>query len=144
MTDLLTPAGIERREQILQLAQRAASQRRIRRRAIGAGAAICVLALALLPLLRRHPAPPPEIARVTPRIIPERPIVFVRSPRTIEVQRIDTDPRLLDSLAIRPQPNTWRRLGDDELLRELAATGKPVALAYVNGTPVLLFDNPKR
>jgi hypothetical protein len=57
----------------------------------------------------------------------------------IVVTRIQTDPTLLQRLAIPPQKPTWKILSDDELLHELADAGKPAGLDYSNDGPVVVL-----
>ena len=59
------------------------------------------------------------------------------------IWQIQTDPTLLQRLAVPPQKPTWRVLSDDELLRALADAGKPAGLEYeANGQMAVLYRNP--
>jgi hypothetical protein len=140
----LSPAGSQRRQEILRLALRRAAHRRQRRRAlgIGAGAAAVLLAFLLIAPLRRsnrpivHGGPPTDTGSpVAKPIHPATP----EKPKVILVQ-IQTDPTLLQRVTVPACKPTWKTLTDDELLRELAAAGRPAGLEYgAHGEVVVLY-----
>jgi len=143
----LSTAGEQRKESILAMAKVHASQRRRRRRAaqILAGTAAIILALAV-PVLLLHPhhhqarpvAVVPNIDSHT-----DQQIRKTISKSRLVVLKIETDPRIIERLAIPPQPPRWKKIGDDELLRDLASAHQPAGLAYVGDhKPVLLFRAP--
>jgi len=81
-------------------------------------------------LVRVHHAPPVHIVAITaPKPVPSDSIV---------VERIETDPHIVERLAVELSPPTWQTISDDDLLSSLAHEGHPAALAYVNGQPILL------
>ncbi len=138
----LSPAGEQRKESILAIAKAHASQRRRRRRAAQTLAATAAIILALiLPalLLRTHHRQSLPVAvhvhsQNHARI--EQPIAKSK----VVVLTIETDPRIIERLAIPSQPPRWKKIGDDELLRDLASAHRPAGLAYVGGhKPLLLF-----
>jgi len=140
----LSPAGQQRREQILQLAQGAACRRR-RQRRVGGLSVVAAGTLALALVWSIYRVPPARIAVAPPPPTPA-PEFAVVGPATLRprlanvvITRIPTDPTLRRRLALRPQPPTWRRLSDDALLECLADAGEPAGLARIQGKPVLLY-----
>jgi len=140
----LSEAGSRRGQEILRLALRRAARRRRRRQAVGiaTGAAAVLLALLVMtrhwesnrPIVRENP-PADSRSSVSQHVHPAAP----EKPRVIVVQ-IKTDPTLLHRLAVRPSKPTWKSLTDDELLRELAAAGRPAGLEYLDrGQVVVLY-----
>lgn len=138
----LSPAGTRRREEILRSAIREGQSVRHRRRVVRAAAGGVAAALAVavaLVAMRPRPTPPPSI------VVQSRPTHTVTVPRPqVVVQRIETDPHLMERLSIRPDGKGWQTLSDDELLRQLDRAGRPAALAYVGGQERLLWRAPTR
>ena len=146
----LSATGARRRDEILRAAVRAGQSRRRRRlagRAAGAAGGVIAIAWAVAAVLRpaglvkpplvRGPIPPapPPVAHV----VVSGPRPAVKRPAVIIVQRIETDPTLVDRLAVPRQGHPWRSLSDDELLTQLAQAGRPAGLAYVDGRAQLLW-----
>jgi hypothetical protein len=129
----LSERGRRRREEILQIAIGAARARRWRRRS-GAGIVIAMLLAT-------------ATAIVLPRVQSRVPIVHedqgirkssVPSNEIVIVQILD-DPHVVERLSI-PDPGvSIQRIGDEQLLDELAAAHEPAGLAYVNGKAVLMY-----
>lgn len=143
----LSSAGEQRKESILAMAKIQARHRRRRRRAaqtLAATAAI-ILALAVPVLLLRphhHQALPVAVVPNIDSHINQR----IRNPISksrVVVLKIETDPGIIERLAIPSEPPRWKKIGDDELLRDLASAHQPAGLAYVgDNKPVLLFRTP--
>jgi hypothetical protein len=136
----LSSAGKRRRESILGDALLAAKHRRVRRLTpYGVTAGIAVIASVLV---WNHRVPPNRPTVVNHDQSPVK-IDVPTSPKTpsreIVITRIETDPTLLDRLRVPPQKPTWRTLSDEELLKQLAASGRPAGLAYVEGRTELLW-----
>lgn len=136
----LSPPGERRRERILDLALAEAGRRRRRRRAARTALAVLLVAAVVSPLLRSRPAHPPEVA-VQPH--PRHPATsgspVVAPSRGLIVARIETDPHIIERLAIRPQAPRVIVINDNELLNALAMAHRPAGLAYVNDKATLLF-----
>lgn len=138
----LSSAGLQRKESILAMATAHTSRRKRRRRVAQSAAAGIVLALllpVLLSRLHRHPAKP---LAVVPNVHPHIEQQFTKSSfkSRVVVVKIETDPQIIDRLAIPPQPPRWKKIGDDELLRDLASAHLPAGLAYVgDNKPMLLL-----
>src|SRR5262245_23276853 len=126
MSDLEQPLSFEgqrRSEAILRLAQRESQKRRRKRTALrGAGAGTLVIAAVLVArsgfktsLLHRGD----EIVEVPPQQLPK-----TSSPPGIVVSQIQTDPTIVDRLAIHTQSKTWRSIDDEEFIRAMADAGK--------------------
>ncbi|HEX5244829.1 MAG TPA: hypothetical protein VFW23_16345 [Tepidisphaeraceae bacterium] len=139
----LSMAGEQRKESILAMAKIEASQRRRRKRAAQTLAAAIILAL-LIPavfLHTHHRQSLPVAVHVHSHDAPQ--IEKTISKSKILVIRIETDPQIIERLAIPSQPPRWKKIGDDELLRDLASAHRPAGLAYVgDNRPVLLFRSP--
>ena len=133
---ILSSDGEQRRGQILGLAL--AEARRRRRRRVTTQAALAaltglVVAFLIPPLLRIHRAPEQHIAVKNMQPAPST------SPPPIVVTRIETDPHIVERLAIRPHPSHVVLITDGQLLDELALAHRPAGLAYVDGKPTLMF-----
>jgi hypothetical protein len=131
----LSPAGAQRRDEILRIAQRAARTRRHKRYVMrGASAVACAIAVALI--VHRSSSPVQSF--------PSRsPIVQVATnarASTIVIDRIHTDPTIADRLAVLPRAANWQQIGDDELLQSLAKAGQPAGLIRVDGNTILVTD----
>lgn len=100
--------------------------------------AALVVAVALVARRPRPTLPPPIAMQSHPT-----PTVEVAGPQVV-VQRIETDPNLVDRLSVRSDGKGWQTLSDDELLRQLDRAGRPAALAYVGGEERLLWRAPPR
>ena len=92
------------------------------------------VAVLIPPLLRIHRAPNQRIA-----VKNLQPAPSTSPPPPIVVTRIETDPHIVDRLAIPPRPSHVVLITDGELLDGLALAHRPAALAYVNGKPTLMF-----
>jgi hypothetical protein len=133
----LSSVGEKRRGQILDLAL--AEARRRRRRRVTSQAALAAMAGLLVavlipPLLRIHRAPDHPITLKNLQPAPS-----TSPPPPTLVTRIETDPHILERLAIPPHPSHVTLITDGELLDGLATAHRPAALAYVNGKATLLF-----
>jgi len=131
---LLSPRGEQRRERILALAI-AASRGRRRRRLLTRAALVAILVAAIVPQLRR--SHPPRKSDIAVKLIERPPAQAVLSPPL--VTRIETDPHIIQRLAIPPRPPHVIVIDDRELLTDLALADRPAGLAYVNGKATLLF-----
>jgi hypothetical protein len=139
----LSAQGQARREQILQLAIREAGARRRQRRTVVAGAALLLAALIGGMILTIHPFHSPRpIAHqpMMPMPIPAPAPTTAAAPNrpAVIVERIETDPTLLDRLSIKPQPPQWTTISDEELLDTLAAAHQRAGLAEINGQIVVV------
>lgn len=138
-TPPLSEEGLRRREQILARALAEAGRRR-RRRAGGRVGIVCAviggLVTAILLIRAADEGKAPEVVK---RVPPETsPPTAPAEPRVI-FTRIQTDPGIVERLAIHVEPARPQRIRDDELLSELAAANQPAGLAYIDGKAVLLF-----
>lgn len=125
-----------RREEILVLALDGASRRRWKRRAVKTVVA-CLIAAPLVtavfwkPIAR--PAPPVVIRpdpAPRPRVVDPNPVIMVR---------IIDDPSVVRRLTLTASPGIVHRIGDEQLLSELAAVNEPAGLAWVNGKAELIY-----
>jgi hypothetical protein len=127
----LSPAGIARREAILNTTLRAVRRRRrARRAAVGAiGATAALLVFLLWP------------GRL-PTVQPADPGRIVAPPRLAEwhVEIVPLDTTVTDRLTVHDTPQTWTILGDDELIGVLAAAGQQAGLIRLNGETMLVTD----
>lgn len=141
----LSTAGEERKESILSMAKAHASQRRRRRRAAQTLAATATIILALavpVVLLRPHHRQSLPVAVHIHSQNHVRIETLIAKSKVV-VLKIETDPGIIERLAIPSQPPRWKKIGDDELLRDLASAHQPAGLAYVGDKkPVLLFRTP--
>jgi hypothetical protein len=133
---VLSDSGIARRERILMLALDEAKSRRRKRWALRASAVGVVVAGIGLVVrsMTGSIAPPP----VRPLAIQDPAPVPVPSPPGIVVSRLETDPTIVDRLAIQADSHRWQTIGDEELLRGLADAGRPTGLIHVAGQTLLL------
>jgi len=138
----LSENGLRRREEILRSAVRAARHRRLRRQLakVGLFAGTAMVFLFVTAPFWRSPAIRTVILP-EPATVPSPVHHAIMQPTAPEivVTRIQTDPTLLQRLAVPPQKPTWKILSDDELLRELADAGKPAGLDYSNDGPVVVL-----
>jgi len=129
----LSPQGLERREAILRVTQRAARSRRVRRRALRtlAGSSVAVLVFALWMSMNRvtHTPPPRQIVS---------PTSFPSSAPQFAIAEIPTDPQIADRLALKPASPKWTVISDDELLATLSQTGQPAGLITTGDETVLV------
>ena len=132
----LSPAGIARREQILDLAKREARKRNLRRKT---QSALIVFALALAisaTIFQQYHYSPPQNA----------PIVLSPSPPTapptnnVIIRFITTDPTIATRLGIHSK-HRWHRIGDDELIQLLADAGHPSGIIHTAHQTILLPRN---
>ena len=130
----LSEAGRRRKEQILQIALASAQTRR-RRRRTGQAIAFAALAVALFSVVwpRVHLTSPPKSPIAIKHQVPQN------SLHSIVISRISDDPTIVTRLAIPEPPNTIQRIGDDQLLDELAKASEPAGLAYIDGKTVLMY-----
>ena len=144
----LSPDGEERRLKILALAQDAARGRRRRRIATRVIAACIVVFCGVIPLAARfsHRNSSPSRSQIAERRQPSAPSDVAprhrnpqQHPNEIVVTRIETDPEIANRLAVRREAPVYRRLTDDDLLRQLADAGRPAGIAYVRGHATLLY-----
>jgi hypothetical protein len=136
----LSPLGQRRRERILDLALAEARGRRRRRRAARTTVALVLTSILVLAFLRSRPAQQPQLAVQSHQPHPAIPTGPLPQPsHAIVVARIETDPNIIERLAIRPEPFHVTVINDNELLNALAMAHRPAGLAYVNGKATLLF-----
>lgn len=132
--ETLSPAGIQRRQHILHLAQSAATKRRLKRRT-GRGLSVaCLLGVAGLTAWSLTQLQAPPVARPIP-------IAQIAPPSSMpeaSVQYLATDPSITDRLSIKPSPPQWKEIGNEELLQDLADAGKPTGIVCMNGRTILL------
>lgn len=140
----LSSAGERRKESILAMAKAQASRRRRRKRAAQTLVVAIIFALLIPALLLRFHRQPYQQAKIVPTIHPRQnlEIASTSSKSRVVVVKIETDPQIIERLAIPSQPPQWKKIGDDELLRDLASAHRPAGLAYIDGKPMLLFRSP--
>lgn len=129
----LSPAGQTRRDQILALAVRETRRRHRRRQTLRACTACALLLLAIPPVIRWARPHRPGVALV--RQNPDQPYQLA-TPK-LAITRIQTEHGLAERLAIPRQH--WQRIGDDELLRQLAEGHLAGGLVRVNDRQTLWF-----
>ena len=140
----LSSAGEQRKKSILAMAKAQASRRRRRKRAAQTFAAAIIFALLIPALLLRFHRRPDQQVKVVPTVPAHanRQVAISSSKSRVVVVRIETDPQIIERLAIPSPPPQWKKIGDDELLRDLASAHRPAGLAYIDGKPMLLFRSP--
>jgi hypothetical protein len=74
----------------------------------------------------------------TPRVVAGP----TRTPATVTITTIKTNPNLLAELAVPRWADGWRRIGTDELLRELGRSGLAGGVVVRDGKPQLWFRVP--
>jgi len=141
----LSAGGSERRERILEMALRAARERRYRRLAKN-GAVMAVLLVAGFVMWHatgRNRAMVKESKVVAARLNVAKPVLAMsvmqaaRRPG-VTIVWIQTDPNILKQME-EPRPKGhWQRIGDDELLKCLAEAGKPSGLVEFGGKVLVL------
>ena len=130
---LLSQSGERRREAILDLALVAARGRRRRRIALRASLAAILILVLLSPILRSlRPRDAHTVVHHTEPLPP-------RVPPSPVVERIETDPHIIERLAIPPTHAKVIIINDTELLGDLAMADRPAGLAYINGKAQLVF-----
>lgn len=127
----LSPAGQARRDHILTLALREGRRRRRRRQTLRACAVCALLLLAIPPVMRWARPHGPKVVLVRQK--PDHPQPQAMPELTIH--RIATEHGLAERLAIPRQH--WQRIGDDELLRQLAEGHLAGGLVVVHGRQTL-------
>src|SRR5438093_4817391 len=127
----LSPAGMERSEQILRLVKRAARGRRRKRHLLRGGAVLAVLLVVGLVAHRMKP-------QVSPPVIVHQQIAQTTS---VTIGTIETDPSITDRLSVFPQAARWKQIDDDELLRSLADAGQPAGIIRMEGQAVLVTSD---
>jgi len=142
---ILSEEGRLRQQQILQAALGASRDRKRRTtvvRAAQVSAAVVLIGLILWPVvysrmsrLTAHDGI--SVIQTGPRRLPE-PTVIQAEPLII-VKRIETDPNILERLALPPIKSTARHISEDELLRELADAHQPAGIISVDGKARLIF-----
>jgi len=145
--DPLSPAGLERREEILLLARGAARRRRVRRnasRAAAMGLSVLLIGGGLVVHMVRvsHPVRSPHPVAQAPIPVPPAPSKVSTPPKPapdhITIAAIRTDPTITARLSVgHPRPR-WKTIGDEELLQSLAEAGKPSGLIETDGRKILL------
>jgi hypothetical protein len=139
---ILSAQGERHRDAIAALALSAARSRRRRRRAAVAAMAVAgaaVLAIGLVPPITKQPdISQPQLAAklMSPSPLGSEHVSPVQI-KTVTIDWVRTDPRVLDRLAASPPPR-WCVIDDDTLLTELAAAGHPAGLVTVGGRTLLL------
>jgi hypothetical protein len=105
------------------------------RRRTAQGIAFTALAVALFSVVgpRVHLTSPPKSPIAIEHPTPQN------SPQSIVISRISDDPTIVARLSVPEPPNIIQRIGDDQLLDELAKASEPAGLAYVNGKAVLMY-----
>ena len=132
----LSLTGARRREEILQIAQRAARSRR-KTRYFMRGVASVACAIAVVLIVHRIHSPSANLAPQSPIVrLPTSP-----SESAIVIDRIETDPTIADRLSVLPRAANWQPIGDDELLQSLAKAGQPAGLIRADGNTILLTDS---
>lgn len=134
---ILSEAGQRRQQQILRAALQAGRSRHQRRVLIGVTsmALACGLVVVLsMQLAKVRPQPSP-VGPTNPiakkQEVPPAPVIIVR--------RIETDPNILQRLALPPMRSTIRHINEDELLKELADAHQPAGIISINGKAQLIF-----
>ena len=144
MTDFeLSPSGQVRRAQILQLALHQARRQRLRRRAVRAGiACLAVVGVGLAVLQSRRPSLDPSRTSTAKTLAPnpqpsaDHPVVG-----KITIERIETDPTIVDRLAVPVAAPKWVQIDDEQLSQELSKAGQPAGLARIGNQVTLIFHN---
>lgn len=135
----LTPEGIARRDEMLDtlllaVDRRAGARRRTR---IVTGVALVALVGALVPMVRVM-SRAPSLVRPSGQARVESPPQA--SGTLITIQRVETDPTIVERFAPTPTRVAVERISDDELLRTLSALGRYTALARIDGALRLTND----
>jgi hypothetical protein len=138
---ILSEEGRLRQRQILDSALCAARSRKIRRTAIRA-ASVGIGCLVIAALLLSHGWKEKRQLATIPvspalAVVHEHPATFVAP--IVVVQRIQTDPNVVERLALPPIHSTVRHISEDELLRELADAHQSAGIISVDGKARLIF-----
>jgi hypothetical protein len=132
----LSVEGRQRRDQILDVAKRAARTHRRQRlaaRSIAGSAAILGMIALVVHTANQfqfrspHPATP-VVALVHPTSPPQQ---------TLLVEQIQTDPTITQRLSVLPSPR-WQEINDDELIQSLANAGQPAGLVKMADQTILV------
>jgi hypothetical protein len=141
----LSEAGERRKEEILRAAIGAGRVRRWRVRSVQVGGALAIVLVAVLLNIHLRDAAHPSNIVVKSEPVPVEPASIRPVNKTegqVVILQIQTEPTLLQRLAVPPQKPNWRVLSDDELLRALAEAGTPAGLNYeANGQVAVLYRN---
>jgi hypothetical protein len=129
-SEILSDFGRERREEILRLAKRHARSLRRNRHLRGGG--ILLVGLAIIMAWRGSGARHPQTARIS---IPAP--VALRAP-TVVIERIATDPQIVERMSIGNERPKWSFIDDDAFLHSMADAGRPSGLVNLNGRLLLL------
>jgi len=143
-SEMLSAAGQERREAILQTALRTVRRRRRARRAVGVTGGVAAIVLVAV-MLHRSPESVPQTSVPQP-VAPPRvavqpsypPVESPDVPRFATIRIVGDDPTIMERLAAPAVPQLWRTIDDEELLAEMAAAGQPAGLARINEETLLL------
>lgn len=137
----LSPAGLRRREAILQATLAAVRRRRRRRRQMPVlgGTVLVILGALWLGWPRTGPGAP-EVPGTTPGLAPTRMDAPPDSPPTSPtlVVVIPADSTASSRLAAQSQPPTWQVIDDEALLAAVTETGRRAGLARIDGQTLLL------
>ena len=142
----LSPAGLARRESMLEVLKREVSRRRKRRTYARRGLAAAAIVIGLLVLLDRFgtrdentgglveaPLQAPEASPPEAPSLPER-------LKSIRFEVVRAKPDLAERWRVRGKPRDVKFLSDDDLLRELAAADMPSGLIRVPDGYILTAD----
>jgi hypothetical protein len=132
----MSPFERRRREEILRLALGAASHRRWKRRALKATVA-CMIAIPILAALVWASISRPVVPIAVKPVPPPSP--RAAGANSVIVVRIVDEADVVERLRIPARPSAVRRIGDEQLLKELAAANEPAGIAYVNGKAELIY-----
>lgn len=145
----LSPQGEARKRQILQRAKAQARQLRRRRQTVRVAGVAMILLIggSIVWHPQEDPGPaapfagkPIESPDAPLAHMPDQPTVKPAGAGKVIITTIHTQAGLSQRYVVKPSPQTWEILNDDQLLEHLAAAGKPAALARIDGKKVLLFD----
>ena len=131
----LSELGEKRREAILGRALEEAFRRRRTRNARRMGLVCLVLGLVTIPLWR--PFAKVNVPEVVKQNEPVPAVATLETP--LIVSRIETDPDIVQRLALPERASHVEIIRDEQLLQELAAAHEPAGLAYVDGKAILMF-----
>lgn len=139
----LTPAGNRRKEQILALAVHQA-RRRGRRRIATRATLLCLVVAAAIPGLIHllpHAGREEQVVQIRTEEKPTLPQPHPAPASRVLITRLQTDPDIIQRLAIPPRLPRWQTIGDDQFLQALSNAHHPAGLAYIDNRPMLLFRN---
>ena len=151
MPEWLSNQGQQRRDAILQLAIKEAADRRRKRIATTTGVTFFGLLLiggiffTFMPLKPTHTSPEhpgPIVINPSPATLPSASpspsVIPTPTEPLVVIERIQTDPQILEKLAIQPEAPRWTTISDTELLDTLAANNHRAAIAEIDGEKVIV------